>query len=111
LRIKGRNGQVQDERTYGRDPHPPAGPIHAGKRFHARSGGDTGKMPTDDEASMTDGTAERHRDNDRRTDRGAREQGVRTEHPEDLSSPQITSPADEAETGDRDAGEGHGAAP
>jgi hypothetical protein len=25
LRIKGRNGQIQDERTYGRDPHPPAG--------------------------------------------------------------------------------------
>jgi hypothetical protein len=24
LRIKGKNGQIQDERTYGRDPNPPA---------------------------------------------------------------------------------------
>ncbi len=31
------------------------------------------------------------------TDDGAREQGVRTEHPEDLSSPQMMSPAEDDE--------------
>ena len=25
LRIKGRNGRIRDERSYGNDPHPPAG--------------------------------------------------------------------------------------
>jgi hypothetical protein len=34
---------------------------------------------------------------DDRTDEGAREQGVRTEHPEDLSSPQMTSPVEDGE--------------
>jgi hypothetical protein len=34
------------------------------------------------------------------TDAAAREQGVRTEHPEDLSSPQMTSPVEDDEEAD-----------
>lgn len=36
-------------------------------------------------------------DDERRDDAGAREQGVRTEDSDDLSSPQLTVPADEPE--------------
>jgi len=48
---------------------------------------------------MTHETRE-HEGNDRidETAEGAREQGVRTEHPEDLSSPQMTSPVTDAES-------------
>ena len=51
---------------------------------------------------MTDDTPQPGRSEDddarRETDDGAREQGVRTEHPDDLSSPQMTSPVDEDES-------------
>lgn len=47
---------------------------------------------------MTDETREqRGIDRDEETDDAAREQGVRTEHPEDLSSPQMTSPVEDDE--------------
>ena len=45
---------------------------------------------------MTDETREQMDiDRDEETDDAAREQGVRTEHPEDLSSPQMTSPVED----------------
>jgi hypothetical protein len=53
---------------------------------------------------MTEETREPLGSDREETDEGAREQGVRTEHPEDLSSPQMTSPVEDGEAGESSPG-------
>ena len=53
---------------------------------------------------MTDESREPLVSDREQTDEGAREQGVRTEHPDDLSSPQMTSPGEDGEAGEPSPG-------